>query len=601
MLTQRTSAPAAFLARALPLAAAAWLWPCPAHAQQFGQWSWEGSLGGTRRSYRNSLGAERVGSLDETDFNVSLGLQGFVIHPAIARFRLGIDAAISSFDSVRSVDTRRWGFSGSANILPFGNHPISIYGGRQAFSYSQLSEEDPLNLVGVPDISTTLGGRLRLRAGPLGGSLLGIDSTRLGFQDPAQGANTRTVAFADWSRGRGTFARHARLEGKAETFGVFDYRVRDLTATYDQRGPLGPLWRWEMFSSGYLRALSIEGRDARFDALRTSQRFLRPYGRGTLDLGYDGGLTGGSGPSVQSHNVMARYQWRPRPHWTLMPFTGYGLQLAGRDRLHGPQAGLGATWTPPLGQVELSVSPSVGASLLSRSGENGSGTESSIMVGLGVSAGHGSESTLRKEADVSWTMNRFRTAGEVFADLPDLGAGLAGTGTEDFLRGRLALRRRWRLLSLYGYTEASRREPSGTLSRGATVESLTYTLQATSGSLTVTGHLGHSSVDGSNPQTLDARSAALSWRPIRLLSLTASYRTDTRRLTLAPRLDGQRLEAGGTFWVGAFVLSGHYFRTTDERPGGIARTNEGFIVSLGRRFAGLLPFVTGVPGGSAIP
>ena len=46
------------------------------------------------------------------------------------------------------------------------------YAGRAG---ADLQDEDPLNLVGVPDTSTAFGGRLRFRQGFLNGTLLGFE------------------------------------------------------------------------------------------------------------------------------------------------------------------------------------------------------------------------------------------------------------------------------------------------------------------------------------------------------------------------------------------------------------------------------------------
>jgi len=60
-------------------------------------------------------------------------------------------------------------------------------------------------------------------------------------------------------------------------------------------------------------------------------------------------------------------------------------------------------------------------------------------------------------------------------------------------------------------------------------------------------------------------------------------------------LDADRLEASADFAVGAFVLTGQGFQTTETPREGPERRNRGVVVTLSRRFGGWLPIVTGVP------
>ena len=61
----------------------------PASGQQYGQWSWEGALGGTVRAYRNSLDLAPTISDDEISGDVALGVNGFLGHPAVASILIG--------------------------------------------------------------------------------------------------------------------------------------------------------------------------------------------------------------------------------------------------------------------------------------------------------------------------------------------------------------------------------------------------------------------------------------------------------------------------------------------------------------------------------
>ncbi len=569
----------------------------PAGAQRYGQWWWEGSTALTRRHYENRPDAAPSGSIDERDLDLSLGVNGFILHPELARFRVGLEASLSSYNARRQLDARRWGADCNLSLVPRGAYPLSLYASRRRYDYSKLTQDDPLDLLGAPESAWSAGGRLRLRRGALRGARLGYDRTSLGFVSAARDASRREHAFVEWDRSSRRFERRAHLDRRTQDFGVVDFRLRDWTATYDQRGPLDPRWRWEMFATGIHRSLDYRASASAFQSVRTSQRLLRAGERDSLlELSYEGGLSRGSGLASQGHLLLGRYRLRPRPAWTLAPYAGYGLQRGEGRHAHAPQFGLAATWRRRAGAFDLSSSGALGYLALL----HGGGSDSTLTVDFGLGVGQGGDSGLRRELDLSWARARLRLAGESLPGLPDLGASLAGTGTEGLLSGRLTLQRRWRSWSLSAVSEAARRDLSAVLSpQAARVESWSETLQLGASRLTLTGNLARSRVRGATPQTLDSWYAALSWRPARLLSLQGSYRSDLREPNLAPDVRGRRYEALADAFVGAFVVRGQAFETR-ERSGVASRLDRGFVFSVSRRFAGWLPFVTGPPEGGVI-
>src|SRR6266498_3290727 len=65
-----------------------------AAAQEFGQWSWDGSVSAAIRKYADRI-EETQQKSTQNDYRLGLGVQGFVLHPAIAAFRVGVDGALS--------------------------------------------------------------------------------------------------------------------------------------------------------------------------------------------------------------------------------------------------------------------------------------------------------------------------------------------------------------------------------------------------------------------------------------------------------------------------------------------------------------------------
>jgi hypothetical protein len=416
----------------------------PAGAQEFGQWSWDAALGARQVGQQSELDGEPIGSRDETSLNLALGVRGFILHPALARFRVGADVALSKFDGTRSRDNHIWGFDANLEGLPRGAYPFSVYARRRAFSYEDLQEEDPLNLLGVPEASTAFGGRLRFRRGLLSGTQLGFDQQGISYSDAGSRSTRDQRAFVDWSRSSGRFQHHFRLRRRAQDFRVTGFGTRDLTANYDQRGYINPAWRWDMFVIGLRRDLDSPARPAsRFDNLRTQQLLVHTLsGQNRVELSYNGGLvrTAG-GPAGHSHLFVSRYRWWVRTGWELAPFVSYAFQTRDGLTVHAPQAGVFTTWSGRAGPLDTLLSGGLGYTRFRRSVEALSGGDSTLTMEVTGTFGHGRDDALRTELEASWGRNQLRLIGEAMPELPDLGLSLTGLGTEDSARGRLTLRR----------------------------------------------------------------------------------------------------------------------------------------------------------------
>lgn len=575
------------------------LTPVTMQAQQFGQWSWQAAFGAEARATENLLDEEEISRFDQRDFKFSFDVGGFVVHPAILRFKVGVDTTLSSVNTTRERRIRRWGFGAETTLLPRGARTLKLYAKRRHHSYQDLTQDDPLSLLGVPDRDTSFGGRLRVRRGLLQGSLFGYDRTLVDFEGPARGITNHEKGFFQWDRARGGHRRHVRLERRVDEFGLTDYENRTLTLNYDQRGRLGPAWRWDAYSIGIHRDLDFQGERSSFDSLRTSQVFQRPFARDTLDLRYDGGFARAAGSSTHSHTWQARYAWHASRAWTLTPFVGYGLQFDDGSSLASPQLGMGVHWSGSAGPVEVSVNNNLAYLRLQRRGGQAPGSDSTLATAVLFTARHGYDGKLGKELEASWLRNRLRVAGEALTDLPDLGVSTTGLGTENVLRGRFTLRWRWRGLLFFGYSEAARRTPSGILAQPtARVDRLSHTFQVSGSRVTLAGTIGSTRVPAPARQRVDTWSASLGWRPLRLLSLGASYRADQRELTLGPDVDSERMEGHAELWLGAFFLKGQVFQTEQRSPELPQRVNRGLQLSLTRRFGGWLPVVTApAPGG----
>ncbi|MFQ5790681.1 MAG: hypothetical protein ACE5JI_09425, partial [Acidobacteriota bacterium] len=576
----------------------------PAAAQRFGQWSWDGIFGASQRAYQNFVDDEKASAFDQRDLKFSFGVNGFILHPAVARFRVGLDGLFSGYEgSGRAVDTDRWGLRGNLQLFPIGKYRINVFAARQLYDYSGITEEDPLTLRGIPDTSATWGGRLRVRGGRLSGTLVGVERTSLDFLDPEADQEVHQREFVDWSGGQ-KLQRHIRLERRLRDFGAVDFKTDTVTANFDQHGNLSPSWQWNLFGIATHQKLSFNGgTSSTFDTVRVRNQLLHPTrGNDLLDLGYTGGLfRSDSQDSSQSHSTSARYRWRLNQRWEVSPFVAFGLRLSEEFTLRSPQVGVSTTWSRSGQSMDLSLTNSASYVLVQRSGKEDSQTDSLLGLGASASLGHGEESNLRKELEGSWSRNQLRLGGEAIVDVPGFVAPLVGGGTEDVLRGRLTLRRRWRSVLFSGYGDWSRREPSGELFPDRfSADAFTVSLQLSGSRFSFLANLGNTRVRQDGSQGVRFRSTSLSFRPWRTLALHASYRTDTRRLVLAPDVDGHRAEAGVELRFGAFALQARAFMTTERQFAVTERTNRGVTWALSRRFQGWLPIVTRGPARGSV-
>ncbi len=75
--------------------------------------------------------------------------------------------------------------------------------------------------------------------------------------------------------------------------------------------------------------------------------------------------------------------------------------------------------------------------------------------------------------------------------------------------------------------------------------------------------------------------------------MRGNYRYDMRRLELAPDVDVSRYELGLEYRLGQFLITAGLYELHERPDDGSERTQRGITWSVGRRFAGPLPVMTG--------
>ncbi len=572
-------------------------WSTPAAAQLFGQWSWDARIGYSQRVYKNLVNEAEMSSFEQRDLEFSVGVNGFVIHPAVAKFRIGVDGLISAYEAQHTVDTDRWGLRGDLNLFPTGKYPVRLFITRQLYDYS-TPQEDLMLVPGNPDTFTTWGGRLRLRDGILKGALLGFERTSIDFLDPEADQELNEREFVAWSRAGESGNRHFRLERRFHEFGTVDFKTDDVIANFNQQDRISPSWTWNLSTTATHRTLGFDGRDgSSYETGRIRNQFIHTTrGNDLVTLSYSASLfRSPEAPFFQSHYLMARYRWKPKPRWEISPFSGFGIQTSANRNIRSPQVGISANWHRS-GTLDLTLSNRASYALVQRLGSVDAGTDTLVGLDAGATLGHGNGSGLRKEVEGSWSRNQLRLGEEALVELPRLGVPLVGGASEDMIRGRVTLRGRWRSLTMSGYSEWSRRVPTGLLeTTGFAADNQTHTVQISGARFRIVANFGKIMVLQPSTQNVQYRIALFSIRPWRLLALRASYRVDSRRLILAPDVEGSRISAGAELRLGAFDIRVNGFMDKEHLIERAERTNRGVSWSISRGFSGWLPIVSRGP------
>lgn len=574
--------------------------PAPVAAQSFGQWWWDGSLGLGQRGNENLRDGETVTSFDEQQLQLSLGLNGYVLHPLLGNFRVGLDLFFSQLENGKSLESDRLGASVDLNLFPRGAYPFRLHYRRTRFEFTRIGEGPLLPLSQRPDRSSVLEGRVRIRRGALRGTLVGADHTTLTYQDPGVRDQFFNREFVDWGRQLGTLNHHLRLEHQERNFSFSNLEVEDLNLLFDQQGTLSEVWGWQLSGGSILRKLSVVGgNDGETQDYRLRNLLFRPMasGRDRFDLETRLGLRQNDpGSSTETYAVRASYRWRPKPGWEVAPFTELAFQSGETLDSRSPRLGAVASWSRSGERVDTLLSSRVSYGTIRRSNSVELADESVLGLSLAGSIAHGRSEGLRKELDVEVNRNELSLSRDPIPELPDLGLAFDRLTTQDSQRLRLTLSHRWRRSLVSSWGEWNRQEASTLQAdEGFFSETFSGNLQLSTGRLNFRLGSGETRVEeGLLPeQRIRFDTISGGWRPSRALRLRAAYRKDTRMLVLTPDLDVERVEAGLSLMIGRVTLDATAYENRERLTGGTETTFRGFQWSVRRTFAGWLPVVSG--------
>ncbi len=577
--------------RFVTAALALWAIAATASAQQYGQWTWDARIGARQRAHAFTEGEETVSELRERDGFLSLGVDGYVVHPAIAAFRLGLDTSlVQREDGTTTFGSRKLGYRGDLRILSTGAYPVHVYAARQKYSYGDAS---PAARIGsIPDDITTFGARVRVRSGPLTGLVARAERLSITLLGPNGGVESQQNQLADWAGGGKKWQHHYHLERQARTFAAARYSTDDISLLADETYRSAAS-QWTSSSQFVRRGWSSETvSGSSITALRVQNRFLRTQSpTRSWELQQSSGLTLADSSS-QSHTLGVRYSLATRGHLAIAPFANIGIQTSDALRVFTQQAGVSATWTAAKGPVSALLSGSAAALVLQKEGDGVSPRDSSVTAGAGGSLSFRPRRGVDSQVETYVSRNELRKSGETIAASSVL-VPTGGVGTEDRTQARLTLGRKWRPVGVHLYVDWVAQTTSGDLQVNPySAETLSSSLQVTLRNLNVSMSAGSAKLEQNRVQELSFVTAAGRVHLARMLSVTGNYRQEKRSAAGEPEVDGTRSEAGLSLQLGSYAIEPQAFVST-QTFAGLERSNRGFTITIARGFGGVLPIVTG--------
>ncbi len=576
---------------ALLLVGATLLVPRDAAGQLFGQWSWDALVGLQQRSFLTEVEERTLTDYTERSFRLNLGMNGYIIHPAIARFRLGLDGLLSNYSGTTAPDNNRWGIRGQLALLPFGRYPSHFYLAHSRYDYV-LNSDDPLATTGLADTTSSWGARIRFRGGIFRGLSAGTERTDTSFIDPAVRDEAFIRQYLDWSGASGRINHHYRLERQYRRYGRTRYTTDDYTLTVDEHGLLSDSWRWDLSGIGFHRSFDYEDTSNTVDTARLRSRFVYTTPRSDLvDLSYTGGLSRSAERTTTTNTLVARYVWHAVSGVQVIPNVGYTLQQAGDTTVKAPTAGVSVSWNRASEGYDLSLNGGLSGARIDTSWEDGSQRTTVVAWSAGGTLGTGSEERLRAELDLALAHNELRTVGDALVELPGLGTEYERIGIQDGARARVTLRRQLRRWHLSTYLEHRRRKQESFQIVPVTVDSDILDVTLTGPHLGFTVDAGKTTGRSEIRQDVRFFAASVHWAPLRYLTLRVNYNDNVSEVSQGPDVDRRRIEGTAQLHFGRYALLAQLWDQTENVEGSRRRTR-GALLSFSARFAGWLPFVS---------
>lgn len=323
-----------------------------AEAQSFGQWWWVGRIGVSGFARQNQQEGRETSTYNRTGLQLGGTLNGFVLHPRVASFRLSADGLFSAFSSGRYDSENQYGGDVEFKLFPFSNYTGEIVASHRQFGFSPSDQNlDPLE-IDVPNSSTSLGIAWLLGKSPIGSFRIGGRQGTTSFVNPSAREGQNSSGFVGWNYSKRTFSHSFSVRSFANRSGTTDFEREGLNALLRDNGQFGGGWLWR------LTATAIDVKNDYSD--RTLQQG-QARGVGSLTRKFENNSvlrfssSGGSSSTEFSDNPagssdkldwtgQASYLMRIKPNLDLGPFLGY-FALWGDDfTTTRPDLGLTTNW-----------------------------------------------------------------------------------------------------------------------------------------------------------------------------------------------------------------------------------------------------------------
>lgn len=575
----------------------------PALGQQLGQWWWMAQLGALGNNYNNSLGDRPASSFSNLSATLRFDVNGFIVHPLVGQFRLGLDTALTGVGGAQSIGSSRFGYRADVNMFPNGPYNLVLFARESHHEYADKDSPDQAStLASLIDTGRTLGGSFGASRGLIRGLRVGYRQLAFTFVDPERKEDDRENAFISYSRRLLGIQNNLRLERRFHSLGFSSSEYEDWVLNLSQSAQIAPTWNWGLNGTALRRQTGVGGRptsDA--DTIRLHTRINHT----TLDedflrLAYNASIADTQDRRSSLQAISVSYAWKVSRQWRLGPFARYGVQHQEESDRQLPQAGLSASWSWARPAFNITINTSLGYGMTLLRSEAVNADQGSLTLSTQFLFRHGNVNGLEKRFDVSVDRNDISDPGIVLEDLPDLGAALLIPGIRDSLRSRFTLRavRRWgdlsgsldhQLLDARDFSlnpaDESEQNRGERWTAGLQFNRKTFSISASGG-------ITNSELPGRQVQRVNFLGARASWRVRRYLRLWTGYRANLRDVEFSPNVSGNRFDAGGEFRMGLLAIRVNYFYVNDQVESLPSRRSSGFRWSISRLFAGWLPVVS---------
>jgi hypothetical protein len=536
---------------------------------------------------------------NQQTLDLLLGLNGYIVHPAFAKFRIDTTFRLRQFESSGSPDRNDLGFGGDLRMFRTGATPLRLFYRHQLYDYDPPSDESAAYLLGNVDSMTRWGGNLGVRRGALRGTRVDVFTNAVNFVDdqiPQDVSERQTIS---WARRQQKFTHNLAFERVAFEYGRSMFDQENLRLRADEKGEIARGWTWNSTADLLRReVVSGIGDPSTTDSYRFLNRFShRIRTRDSLDLVANfSGFRLTSKPSTRTNDLSVFYRMRPGPAWEIAPFLQTSSQRTNGLQVDANQAGMRATWHGRARRVNVGLTGNAAYSAAERDDSVMQEETDQVSYGLSGTVSRNGDAPLRAHLDFLWARNALNLVREPIVELPGLGLPASDVTSENIYSLKVNLGREWGYRSGSFFGEWRRQEGTrGSDPTARTLDRFRGGLQLKNRRFNAFADLGETrqQIEEQPDQIFRFAGARASWRPMTYLTFLARYRMDKREQVVGPDIDGEFLEARTSIRLGLLTvwISARQRTQSTADSGDITDRSLGIWVT--SQYSSWLPIVTG--------